>query len=40
MYNRLKRLYDESKITINELQNAIERGWITEEEFNEITAQK
>lgn len=36
MYNRLKRLYDEGRIDSAALQNAVDRGWITSEEKNEI----
>lgn len=36
MFDRLKRLYEEGKITKDALRNAILRGWITEEQFNEI----
>lgn len=36
MYNRLKRLYEEGKITKEGLRNAVIRKWITEEQFNEI----
>ena len=37
MYNRLKRLYDEGRIDSAALQNAVDRGWITTEEYMEIT---
>ena len=36
LYNRLKRLYEEGRIDSNGLQNAVNRGWITPEEKNEI----
>ena len=36
MYNRLKRLYDEGKITEAGLREAVTYGWITEEEYAEI----
>lgn len=36
MYNRLKRLYEEGRIDSNGLQNAVNRGWITPEEKDEI----
>lgn len=32
MFERLKRLYDMGKIDEDELTNAVEMGWITEEE--------
>lgn len=36
MYERLKRLYDEGRITQTQLRNAIDKGWITAEEYAEI----
>ncbi len=36
MFNRLKRLYEEGKINEKSLQQAVIRGWITEEEMNQI----
>ena len=36
MFKRLKRLYDEGKIGEFELNNAVAKGWITEEQKNEI----
>lgn len=36
MFGRLKRLYEENKITLTGLQNAVEKGWITEGQFKEI----
>lgn len=30
MYETLKRLYDEGKLTVDQLSNAVTRGWITE----------
>lgn len=38
MFERLKRLYNTGKITIEELHNAVDNGWITEEQFIEIIA--
>ena len=35
--NLLKELYKEDKITKNGLENAVEKGWITEEEKKKIT---
>lgn len=32
MFERLKRLYKEGKITIEDLDNAVSKGWITEEQ--------
>lgn len=36
MYSRLKRLYDKGLLTKEALYNAVNKGWITEEEYNEI----
>ena len=36
MFNRLKRLYEEGKIGESELDNAVSKGWITEEQKYEI----
>lgn len=36
MYERLKRLYAEDRISNSELAKAVERGWITEEQKQEI----
>ena len=38
MFNRLKRLYEQGKITEAGLQNAVTKGWITQEEYNIIIA--
>ncbi|MGV9141408.1 MAG: XkdX family protein [Promethearchaeota archaeon] len=32
----LKKLYEAGKITENELDNGVEKGWVTEEEKEEI----
>lgn len=40
MYKRLKRLYHAGRLTEAALQNAVERGWITLEEKEEIIATK
>ena len=37
MFNRLKRLYEQGKITEAGLQNAVTKGWITQEEYTLIT---
>lgn len=37
MYKRLKRLYKEGRLTQEELQNAVIKGWITNEQLQEIT---
>lgn len=37
MYNRLKRLYDNGEINENGLRKAVEKGWITPDEYKEIT---
>ena len=36
MFETLKRLYNEGKLTSDDLQNAISFGWITQEQFEEI----
>lgn len=36
MYERLKRLYNEGRVTQSQLRNAINKGWITAEEYAEI----
>lgn len=36
MYNGLKRLYEEGRIDSNGLQVAVNKGWITPEEKDEI----
>ena len=36
MYETLKRLYDENKLTVNQLSNAVTKGWITEEQKQTI----
>lgn len=40
MYERLKRLYKEGRASEAMLQNAVKRGWITDEEMQEIIASK
>ena len=40
MYNTLKRLYLTDKINGNGLSNAVKKGWITEEQKQEIIASK
>ena len=40
MYERLKRLYNEGRASEAMLQNAVKRGWITDEEMQEIIASK
>jgi len=36
MYNILKKLYENGKLTIEQLENAVSKGWITEEQKLEI----
>lgn len=36
MFERLRRLYVTGKLTKENLHNAIELGWITEEQYQEI----
>lgn len=38
MYERLKRLYDEGRLSVSGLANALNKGWITEEEMQRIIA--
>ena len=40
MYDRLKRLYQEGRASEAMLTNAVKRGWITDEEMQEIIASK
>lgn len=40
MYKRLKRLYLAGRLTDAALQNAVKRGWITDEEKKEIIEEK
>lgn len=39
MYDRLKRLYDAGRINKKGLQKAVRNGWITEDEYQEITGE-
>ena len=36
MFDRLKKLYDEGRITTEGLQKAVTKGWITQEEYDYI----
>ena len=36
MFERLKRLYTDGKITQEGINNAVAKGWITQEQANEI----
>lgn len=36
MFDRLKKLYDEERITAEGLQNAVTKGWITQEQMEII----
>lgn len=36
MFETLKRLYREGKLTLLGLDNAVTKGWITEQQKNEI----
>lgn len=40
MYETLKRLWLEGKLTDKNLQNAVSKGWITEEQMIEIIGRK
>lgn len=39
-YNRLKSLYLEGRATEATLKAALERGWLTEEEYKDILGSK
>lgn len=39
MYERLYRLYRDGKISESELQKAVAKGWITEEQYESIVSQ-
>ena len=36
MYNILKKLYNSNKINDEKLHNAVDKGWITQEQYDEI----
>ena len=36
MFERLKRLYNEGKLDEAAIRNAVEKGWLTEEQANKI----
>ncbi len=40
MFERLKRLYDEGKIGVSAIWNAVTKGWLTEEQAQEILSSK
>jgi len=35
----LKEMYEEGRATNNTISNAVSKGWITEEEYKEITGE-
>ena len=39
-YNKVKQYYDMGVWTIDRVRNAVLKGWITEEEFREITGEE
>lgn len=39
MYERIKRLYEEGKLDKNGVRNAVIKGWITKEQYKEITGE-
>lgn len=39
MYETLKRLYTEGRLTKEGLANAVIKGWITAEQYQEITGE-
>ena len=40
MFETLKRLYHDGTIGMTQLENAVTKGWITEEEMQEISGGK
>lgn len=40
MYERIKKLYLEGKLNDEGLDNALKRGWITQEQYDEIKGLK
>lgn len=38
-YDMVKGFYDDSRWSIERVRNAVVKGWITEEEFYEITGE-
>ncbi len=40
MFETLNRLYRDKSIGIEQLENAVAKGWITEEEMQEISGGK
>lgn len=39
MYEKVKKYYDKGLWKIQAVRNAVVKGWITEEEFKEITGE-
>lgn len=39
MYARIKRLYENGKLTKDGVRNAVVKGWITEEQYEKITGE-
>lgn len=39
MYETLKRLYQNGRISVEKLEIAVSKGWITEEQKNQITSE-
>ncbi|MDD6456719.1 MAG: XkdX family protein [Lachnospiraceae bacterium] len=39
-YNRLSRLYKEGRASKTMLRNAVKRGWITEEDYENIAGER
>lgn len=39
-FEKVKKYYDKGFWTIDMVRNAVVKGWITEEEFEEITGEK
>ena len=40
MFERLKRMYEEGKITKGGLRKAVQKKWITKDQYREITGEE
>lgn len=40
MYERLKRLYDAKRLGVEGILNAVDKGWLTEDEAREIIGEE
>lgn len=39
MYNTLKKMYNEGKLDVSGLEKAVEKGWITQDQLDQIIAE-